>query len=371
MLSRTKLGVAISACLIGVSMSGWEVQAGSLTPPPGPPGSTMKTLEEVEPRTLIHASDIPLTITEPGSYYLTETITSSVTAITIEASNVTLDLRGFALIGSGTGAADGIYVSYEAQARNVTIRNGEVREWGGSGVNAAESEHCRLIDLTAVDNGDAGLWISSGCVTRCLAEGNGGGGIYVNRGTVTESFSRGNGGDGIGATASAVSDCLATYNGGHGIVAFDSTVTRCRVRENGGDGIRADGGTVIGCMAQRNTGEGVHVESGGAVLDSLAVLNRSHGVTAHGGSQLRGNICIRNGWGGAAAGVYVSHDGNRVEGNHVIGSDRGIEVDGLNNVIVRNSATSNTTNYDIVAGNAVGPNGTAATAASPWANIDN
>jgi parallel beta-helix repeat protein len=124
-------------------------------------------------------------------------------------------------------------------------------------------------------------------------------------------------------------------------------------------------------MALRNTGEGIHVDFGGAVLDSLSVLNQSHGVTAHDGSQLRGNICIRNGWGGAAAGVYVSHDGNRIEGNHVVGSDRGIEVDGLNNVIVRNSATSNTTNYDIVAGNDIGPFGSAATAGSSWANIDN
>ena len=44
---------------------------GSLTPP-GAPGETMKSLEQVEPRTPI--SSLPYTISESGSYYVVSSI---------------------------------------------------------------------------------------------------------------------------------------------------------------------------------------------------------------------------------------------------------------------------------------------------------
>src|SRR6185295_16428367 len=68
---------------------------GPLTPP-GAPAPTMKTLDQVEARTLI--SSAPFTISQPGSYYLTANLTvSSGNAITIAASGVTLDLNGFTI----------------------------------------------------------------------------------------------------------------------------------------------------------------------------------------------------------------------------------------------------------------------------------
>ena len=71
---------------------------GSLTPP-GAPGETMKTLEEVyertDPRTPI--SSLPYTISEPGSYYLTGNLSSTTNGIVIESNFVTVDLMGFSL----------------------------------------------------------------------------------------------------------------------------------------------------------------------------------------------------------------------------------------------------------------------------------
>ncbi|MHC4666289.1 MAG: hypothetical protein ACYS9T_10095 [Planctomycetota bacterium] len=63
---KAVLSILALAGLVAFSVMGY---AGSLEPPAAP-GPTMKTLDEVEPRIPIHASDLPLTITEPSSYYL-------------------------------------------------------------------------------------------------------------------------------------------------------------------------------------------------------------------------------------------------------------------------------------------------------------
>src|SRR5262245_59525261 len=91
------------------------------------------------PGTATPISSLPFTINQPGSYELTGNLTgaSGQPGITISASNVTINLRGFALIGvAGTG--NGIMVS--GPQRAIAIRNGTVRDWGTSGVNAVNGE---------------------------------------------------------------------------------------------------------------------------------------------------------------------------------------------------------------------------------------
>ena len=76
---------------------------GSLTPP-GAPGETMKSLEQVEPRTPI--SSLPYTISSAGSYYVTGNLSSTTNGIVIKSSDVTVDLMGFTLTGmEGTRAS--------------------------------------------------------------------------------------------------------------------------------------------------------------------------------------------------------------------------------------------------------------------------
>src|SRR5688572_16519966 len=101
---------------------------------PGAPAPTMKTLQQIEPR--IPISSLPFTINESGSYYLATNLTgaSGQSGITVTAHNVTLDLAGFELVGV-PGAASGVNVS--GIRTNLSIRNGTIRAWPASGVNAA------------------------------------------------------------------------------------------------------------------------------------------------------------------------------------------------------------------------------------------
>ena len=79
---------------------------GALTPP-GAPAPTMRSLDQIydrtDARTALTNSEA-VTISQPGSYYLTTNITvRSGDAITIATNGVTLDLNGFTISSTGTG----------------------------------------------------------------------------------------------------------------------------------------------------------------------------------------------------------------------------------------------------------------------------
>lgn len=310
MTRRPRIGELAVLLLLAVGAGlHFGIQAGELEPP-GPPGPTMKPLSELEPRIPIYAEQLPLTITGPGSYYLMENISTSGGGITIESSDVTIDLNGFTLAG-GTGT--GIYVPPAlAHNENIIVRNGGVTGWEADGIYLG-GIYSTVEDVTSYENGGTGIYIRGGSrVSRCVASFNSGQGIQAD------------------SSGNLVEDSIAHDNDENGIDAHQGT-------------------TVRGCVSAHNFKNGIRISHYGLVV---------------------GNECQSNGQATEAkAGILVLSTDNRIDGNHLASNGVGIQVDAPDNVIIRNTLLGNTTRDIIAAGNDVGPWGTAATATSPWANI--
>jgi hypothetical protein len=143
---------------------------GPLTPP-GAPGLTMKTLAQVEPRTPIGSA--PVTLSRPGSYYLTTNLSDTVT---ITADNVTLDLMGFTITGPAAGG-NAITLSGTGVGKNLLVHNGVVvlptiDGVGISTIGAGNGVNGRIESLR-VSGGRYGIYAGSGCTVRdCQVTGS-------------------------------------------------------------------------------------------------------------------------------------------------------------------------------------------------------
>ncbi|MEZ6164179.1 MAG: hypothetical protein R3B67_07050 [Phycisphaerales bacterium] len=132
-------------CPVAVLVLSGSTLAGPLIPPVGPIASTMRTLQQVEPRMPIGLDTTPgdanstFKITQPGSYYLTGNIVGVVgkSGIEIAASGVTIDLGGFNLSGNGPSVVThGINYSV-ASLNSVTLLNGTISNWAGTASTSA------------------------------------------------------------------------------------------------------------------------------------------------------------------------------------------------------------------------------------------
>jgi Right handed beta helix region len=332
----------------------FSILSQGLLTPPGVPAPTMKTLDQIEPRTPI--SSLPYTISAAGSYYVTGNLTgvAGSNGITVTADHVTLDLGGFALVGPG-GSSVHVGVLISSPLGNVTIRNGTVRGWpsygvaafgenfleiyvekvrafqntsggisvgnygtikgcevhanGGSGINGQTG--CKVIECTATGQTGTGGGISlfrHGVVTACLARDNAGDGIRVGTGSsVTGCTSASNGGDGFALGSNCVArDCAASSNGGEGFGGNGTpqqTLTNCAAASNGTSGFVCGTSSVLeNCSASGNPVNGFTLANGCTLSRGTASSNSTAGLVAGNGCTISDSSAYSNGGDGFTVG---------------------------------------------------------------------
>lgn len=248
---------------------------GSLTPP-GPPGPTMVTLSQVEPRTPICSA--PYTISQPGSYYLTANLTVSYgNAITITASGVTLDLRGFT-ISSTAASADGTAISLFDSLTNIAIFNGSIISGVTTNGNGGYNGGGFLYGIDAFFAPPINCWVKNISVNGVLDTG-----IFLgtDNSTLVESCVVNLAG-GAGIVAGTVSDSAALNAGGDGI--YCNTAINCYGSTMGNIG---DSPTGIEAYSVENCcGFGNYVESGGIQADNA---QNCYGYNAGYGAGIQAN----------------------------------------------------------------------------------
>ncbi len=294
---------------------------GSLTPP-GAPAPTMKTLQQVEPRTSI--STVPYTITSAGSYYLTTNLTVvgfNGNGISISADNVTLDLNGFFISGDGDVNNSGVQVI--GPHYNVCVRNGTIRNiGGGAGVYAYQAGNCRFEQLLLFGNGEQGISAGMGAtVIDCVAQANGFIGIETGNGTVVRHCTVAGNGIGIdAANGCVVTECSVISNNFGGIACgFGGRIQGCAVAYNTNyAGITATNScTIANCSVYGNWNGGIIGGKGCVVSDCSVVDNGFYGITCDAGSVVQGCASTFN-----FGGIYANN--SLVRGCSVFENGEGI-----------------------------------------------
>lgn len=374
-----KTRTSVAALLAFTALAGHAFSQGPLNPP-GAPAPTMRSLDQVEPRTPI--SSLPFTINTPGSYYLTGNLTGTAgqNGIVVTAEDVTIDLNGFRLSGPGENGIVG--------TARTTVRNGGVNGWSQTGVFAAGG--ALIENVHASNNANRGIAVAGASIVRSCT--------VLSSGTVAA-------GRGISAgSGTLISNCVVSGTSGSGAAAIRTDngckVIDCLVRDNdatGGFGIFVGSGcAVIRCEVSINVGTaaGISIANDGKVLDSVVANNGgadNHGITANSRVLISGCTSTANGGDGIRVsarcvvsnnmvgdnlgdGIDVIDRQNRIEGNNAVGNDligfKANTAGSIENLFLRNSAGDNgTANYAVTTG--AGKNhlgGTPVTAATSGSN---
>ncbi len=342
------------------------VAAGSLTPP-GAPGPTMRTLDEVEARIPIRPVDLPIDISEPGSYYLTgnATLGEGDGAIDILVSNVVIDLNGFTLRGPGLdapgGGGDGQGIHcLDAATTSVIVRNGTVTDWPAIGIDL--HGHESVVENINAVNCSFGINIRNGDVRNCRASYNQYAGISIKTG-----ITNGRG---------TISNCVVSHNVGDGIAAFSASncfVVNNHCFENGGFGINVDAKSIVkDNLSVSNGADGIRTGEHCTIENNQCDGNGKQGIRTL-QSVVKNNSCSNN----VTDGIYAEQS-CRVEENHVSNNTGHGLVGVSNSICVKNTSNSNGGSEFVSSGGGIFSTIVTLTAGTPipagtdaWANFAN
>jgi len=319
---------------------------GNLTPP-GAPAPTMKTLQQIEPRTPLESGSPgvsidpsgTIVISQSGSYYLTENLTvSSGNGITINASGITVDLRGFTIRSTlADSASSGIRIN----AARVSIYNGNIESGttydGGAGGDQFTGPGFDYGIYASSSSAYTGIRIRDITVSGCDLHG-----IYIASGdSLVESCTvRIVGGTGI--KAGIVNNCTANYCGS---IAIDGTssVSDCRGGSQGDDGIRAwtvansygttwsSATTAEGIYASKTVQNSYGMSAGGDGIHSEGTVADSYGITyatTTGAEGIYAAKTVQNSYGESSGGDGI-HSGGAVADSYGITTSTLIDADGV------------------------------------------
>lgn len=352
MQATRSLSLITCALLLGAASS-LRALAGPITPPPGPVAPTPGP----DARIPISSAHTPGTtyilfrITSPGSYRLTSNILvpSGKVGIEIAASDVTLDLVGFTIRGSGPDT-EAIRTPEGLLLSGIRLRNGIVAE-AGRAVHL-DADDCDVRDISVrLATAGAGIFIRSGSVTDCQVSASASAGIEIEgRGAVRDCIVKEGSSDGIRVgDASVIESCVAEGNSGAGIRAADAArIVGCVVSSNNSGGIvTGSGSSVESCVSAASGTDGVSVGRSSTVTGCDVRGSSLAGIAASHDAIIRSNLLYANG-----LGIHVTGSGCRVEDNSCIGGDKGMVVAGAGNTISRNVCSRNTIlNWEIAGGN--------------------
>jgi hypothetical protein len=166
--------------------------------------------------TVMAAGGFPYNIMQTGSYKLSGNLVvpAGVDGIVINADNVTLDLNGFTIQGGGGAIGNGVFFAKVAKDPNLTVskstvKNGSVTGFGSDGINLGAGSV--VADVHADGNGNVGINLLGGVITRCTANSNNTGVVAVQV-TLSDSTASKNSNVGISASYSTLIQNVVTNN---------------------------------------------------------------------------------------------------------------------------------------------------------------
>ena len=217
----------------------------------------------------------PVSLTRPGSYELASNlfVAAGKIGIQVTSANVTIDLNGFTMQGSGV-ATYGIQGSLNRATNSATIKNGTITGFKFDGIIAG-GRFWSIENMRVAGNGGYGIRVGDNAHIRSSTSSENGsdGALCENLCLVERSATTSNGGSGIvcGLSCHAEGN-LASYNDHYGIYLYD--------------------GLILGNTISRNDSFGISGGSFAAVYGDNALTGNNQGnAQAQGVSSLHANFC--------------------------------------------------------------------------------